>query len=84
MLLDDPTKGVDVGAKGEFYKILAELREAGTSIILYSSEDEELLGLCDRVIVLHDGQVQAELADVTLTRSELVAASMGTAHAGAL
>jgi len=84
LLLDDPTKGVDVGAKGEFYKILAELREAGTSIILYSSEDEELLGLCDRVIVLHDGQVQAELADVTLTRSELVAASMGTAHGGAV
>lgn len=83
LLLDDPTKGVDVGTKGEFYKLLSELREAGTSIILYSSEDEELLGLCDRVIVLHDGQVQAELADTTLTRSELVAASMGTAHGGA-
>ncbi len=83
LLLDDPTKGVDVGTKGEFYKLLSELREAGTSIILYSSEDEELLGLCDRVIVLNDGQVQAELADTTLTRSELVAASMGTAHGGA-
>jgi ribose transport system ATP-binding protein len=80
LLLDDPTKGVDVGAKGEFYKILAELRDAGKSIILYSSEDEELLGLCDRVIVLNDGQVQAELADARLTRSELVAASMSTAH----
>ena len=80
LLLDDPTKGVDVAAKGEFYKILSELREAGAAIILYSSDDEELLGLCDRVIVLHDGQIQTELADVTLTRSELVAASMGTAH----
>jgi ribose transport system ATP-binding protein len=80
LLLDDPTKGVDVGAKGEFYKILAELRDAGKSIILYSSEDEELLGLCDRVIVLNDGQVQAELADARLTRSELVAASMSMAH----
>jgi ribose transport system ATP-binding protein len=83
LLLDDPTKGVDVGAKGEFYKILSELRDAGTSIILYSSEDEELLGLCDRVIVLNDGQVQAELADASLTRSELVAASMSTTHGGA-
>ncbi|WP_207229648.1 sugar ABC transporter ATP-binding protein [Ktedonosporobacter rubrisoli] len=78
LLLDDPTKGVDVDAKGEIYKILADLRERGTAIILYSSDDEELLGLCDRVLVLHDGKVQAELVGSTLTRSELVTASMGT------
>lgn len=80
LLLDDPTKGVDVGAKEEFYALLAELRETGTAILLYSSDDEELLGLCDRVLVLHDGQIQAELVADTLTRSELVAASMGTAQ----
>jgi ribose transport system ATP-binding protein len=83
LLLDDPTKGVDVGAKGEFYKLLSDLKNAGTAIILYSSDDEELLGLCDRIIVLQDGQVQAELADNTLTRSELVAASMGSVRGGA-
>src|SRR6266496_97045 len=74
---------VDVGAKGEFYKLLSDLKNAGTAIILYSSDDEEQLGLCDRIIVLQDGQVQAELADKTLTRSELVAASMGSVRGGA-
>src|SRR5918993_4702478 len=52
LLLDDPTKGVDVGAKGEFYKILTDLRGRGVAILLHSSDDEELLGLCDRVLVM--------------------------------
>jgi len=77
LLLDDPTKGVDVGAKSELYGLLDELRRAGAAIILYSSDDEELLGLCDRVLVLQDGEVRAELAGPTLTRAELVAASLG-------
>jgi ribose transport system ATP-binding protein len=78
LLLDDPTKGVDVNAKGDFYKILSELKDTGAAILFYSSDDEELLGLCDRVLVLHDGQLQAELTGARLTRSDLVAASMGT------
>ena len=81
LLLDDPTKGVDVNAKEDFYKILSELRNTGAAILFYSSDDEELLGLCDRVLVLHDGQLQAELAGEQLTRSDLVAASMGTRSA---
>lgn len=80
LLLNDPTKGVDVGAKGEFYRLLTGLREAGAAILFYSSDDEELLGLCDRVLVMQDGAVQAELAGDTLTRSNLVAASMGSTH----
>lgn len=78
LLLNDPTKGVDVGAKGEFYKLLADLRQAGTAILFYSSDDDELLGLCDRVLVLHDGRITAELSGNTLNHAELVAASMGT------
>ncbi len=78
LLLNDPTKGVDVGAKGEFYNLLAELQQAGTAIIFYSSDDEELLGLCDRVLVLHDGRITAELAGDSLTHADLVSASMGT------
>lgn len=79
LLLNDPTKGVDVGAKGEFYNLLAELRSRGTAILFYSSDDEELLGLCDRVLVLHDGHISAELHGDALTRANLVGASMGTA-----
>ncbi len=78
LLLNDPTKGVDVGAKGEFYNLLSDLRQAGTAILFYSSDDEELLGLCDRVLVLHDGRVTAELSGDTLTHADLVTASMGT------
>ena len=82
LLLDDPTKGVDVGAKAEIYSILADLRAAGTAIILYSSDDQELLELCDRVLVLHDGRVSAELAGDSLNHTELVTASMGTSGQG--
>ena len=80
LLLNDPTKGVDVGAKGEIYRLLAKLRSAGTAILFYSSDDEELLGLCDRVLVLHDGRVRAELQGETLTRGNLIAASVGASH----
>lgn len=83
LLLNDPTKGVDVGAKAEIYKLLGELRRAGAAIVFYSSDDEELLGLCDRVLVLHDGRVRAELQGETLTRSNLVAASVGASHGSA-
>lgn len=77
LLLNDPTKGVDVGAKAEIYKLLTELRRAGAAILFYSSDDEELLGLCDRVLVLHDGHVRAELvAGDSLTRANLIAASV--------
>jgi ribose transport system ATP-binding protein len=77
LLLNDPTKGVDVGSKAEFYALLEQLQNSGTSIILYSSDDEELLGLCHRVLVLQDGRISAELQADTLTKEHLVAASMG-------
>lgn len=78
LLLNDPTKGVDVGAKGDFYRILAELRAAGMAILLYSSDDEELIGLCRRVLVMRDGLISAELRGPLLTKVHLVAASVGT------
>ncbi len=77
LLLDDPTKGVDVGTKAEFYRLLAKLCNQGTAILFYSSDDEELLGLCDRVLVLHDGALRRELSKETLTKANLVAASLG-------
>jgi ribose transport system ATP-binding protein len=80
-LLNDPTKGVDVGAKGEFYELLMRLCAQGTAIILYSSDDDELLGLCHRVLVLHDGTVAAELdAGRDLNHENLVAASLGSSQ----
>jgi len=77
LLLDDPTKGVDVGTKAEFYTLLNRLSDEGKTILLYSSDDEELIGLCDRVLVVHDGMIRTELAGETLTRGNLIAASLG-------
>lgn len=82
LLLDDPTKGVDVGTKAEFYRLLARLCEQGTAILFYSSDDEELLGLCDRVLVMHDGIIRSELSGATLTKANLIAASLGASNKG--
>ncbi len=80
LLLDDPTKGVDVGTKAEFYSLLTNLCADGVSVLFYSSDDEELLALCDRVLVMHDGFIRTELAGESLTKSNLVAASLGASQ----
>ena len=77
MLLDDPTKGVDVGTKAEFYQLLNELTQSGTTILFYSSDDQELLDLCPRVLVMQDGRIKADLSGGLLTEENLIAASMG-------
>ncbi len=82
LLLNDPTKGVDVGSKAEFYALLNQLRREGTAIFFYSSDDEELLALCDRILVMQDGRITAELTGESLRRSSLVAASMGVPQSG--
>jgi len=56
--MDEPTKGIDVGAKYEVYKIIDELAARGTAILFISSEIEELVGMCDRIIVMGNGEVQ--------------------------
>jgi len=80
LLLDDPTKGVDVGTKAEFYALLTQLCDEGKTILFYSSDDEELIGLCDRVLVLHDGHIKTELVGAALTKENLVSASLGVAE----
>jgi ribose transport system ATP-binding protein len=80
LLLDDPTKGVDVGTKAEFYALLNRLSDEGKTILFYSSDDEELVGLCDRVFVVYDGMIRTELAGETLTKENLIAASLGVAQ----
>ncbi len=82
-LLNDPTKGVDVGTKAEFYVLLNRLCEQGKTILFYSSDDEELVGLCDRVLVLQDGEIRAELRGDALTKENLIAASLGIPNGGA-
>ena len=62
LMLDEPTRGIDVGAKYEIYCLMDELVKQGKSIILISSEMPEIVSLCDRVLVMNDGQIKAELA----------------------
>jgi ribose transport system ATP-binding protein len=60
LLLDEPTRGVDVGARAELYRVIRELADSGVAILLVSSELPEVLGLADRVLVLREGHVVTE------------------------
>src|SRR5512138_3474764 len=80
LLLDDPTKGVDVGTKAEFYALLTRLSDEGKTILFYSTDDEELIGLCERVLVMHDGKIRTELSGKTLTKENLISASLGVSE----
>jgi ribose transport system ATP-binding protein len=62
LLLDDPTRGVDVGAKQEIYSLLMSLKSMGVAILLTSSETPELLGLSDRILVMREGRIVGELS----------------------
>jgi ABC-type sugar transport system ATPase subunit len=61
-LLDEPTRGIDVGAKQQVYRLIADLADAGAAVLVASSEIEELLGLCDRILVLRRGEIVARFA----------------------
>jgi len=80
LLMDDPTKGVDVGTKAEFYELLTQLCNEGKTILFYSSDDEELVGLSDRVLVIYDGMIRTELSGASLTKENLIAASLGVSN----
>ncbi len=60
LILDEPTRGVDIGAKEEIYRSIVELAESGSAIFVIASETEELIGLCDRILVMNRGEISAE------------------------
>ena len=67
LLLDEPTRGIDVGSKQEIYHLIEALSEEGTAILFASSEMEEILRLSRRVVVMHEGQISGELSQGELT-----------------
>jgi ABC-type sugar transport system ATPase subunit len=77
LLLDDPTRGVDVAAKAEIHKLLVELAREGLSMIVASGELPELLSLCDRILVLAGGQVTAEFPRSAATEQSIIEAAAG-------
>lgn len=70
IIFDEPTRGIDVGAKYEIYVLINQLADQGKSIIIVSSELPELLGMCDRIIVMHEGHVKGEIKAPTTTTQE--------------
>jgi ABC-type sugar transport system ATPase subunit len=76
LLLDDPTRGIDVGAKAELYRLIDKLCGEGLSIILTSSELPELLTVCDRILVLAEGRLTAEFSRKNATEEKILAAAM--------
>jgi inositol transport system ATP-binding protein len=77
IILDEPTRGIDIGAKAEIYKIIAQLAEQGKTIVMISSELEEILGLCDRVVVLYHGKITAEFERGAFNQENIIKAAMG-------
>ncbi len=72
LLLDEPTRGIDVGAKYEIYKLIIELAEKGKTVIMVSSEMPELLGVCDRILVMSGGKLAGEVDAGTATQEEIM------------
>jgi inositol transport system ATP-binding protein len=77
IIFDEPTRGIDIGAKAEIYKIISQLAEQGKTIILVSSELPEILGLCDRVVVLYHGRISGEYVRSELSQELIMNAAMG-------
>jgi ribose transport system ATP-binding protein len=72
IFLDEPTRGVDVGAKAEIHRILRDLARNGVGIVVVSSELPELIGLCDRVLVVREGLISGEVEGETLTEENIM------------
>lgn len=76
VIMDEPTKGVDVGAKAEIYQIMGELASQGFAIIVISSEMPEILGMCDRIYVMCNGRVSGELVGIDATQEQILELAM--------
>jgi ABC-type sugar transport system ATPase subunit len=72
IILDEPTRGIDVGAKAEIYRIINNLAKNGSSIIFISSDMPEIINMCDRVIVMAEGVVTAELIGADINQETIM------------
>lgn len=77
LILDEPTRGIDVGAKREIYQLMNELTERGMSIIMISSELPEIIGMSDRVAVVHVGNIAGVLEKASLTEERIMTLATG-------
>ncbi len=82
LILDEPTRGIDIGAKVEVHRIVSELAASGLGIILISSDLPEVLAMSDRILVLHEGRISAEIAHGDATQERVMFAATGSADDG--
>ena len=80
LILDEPTRGVDVGAKKEIYQLINQFKAKGMSIILVSSEMPEVLGMSDRILVMHEGRISGEFNAEDANQEKLMACAVGRNH----
>jgi ribose transport system ATP-binding protein len=80
LILDEPTRGIDVGAKAEIYRHMASLAEAGLTILMVSSELEEVLGMSDRVVVMRERRIAGILPRLGLTAERVAGLMTGKAE----
>ncbi|MCL1895199.1 MAG: sugar ABC transporter ATP-binding protein [Clostridiales bacterium] len=78
LLLSDPTKGVDVGARSEIYSIIADMAKQGIGVILYASDNGELMSVCDRILIMFEGSVVEEIVSADFAEERIIAASLRT------
>ena len=72
LIFDEPTRGIDVGSKSEIHRLLSNLAKKGKCVIIVSSEMPELLGVCDRILVMSGGQLAGEVDARTTTQEEIM------------
>lgn len=84
ILLNDPTRGIDVGTKQEIYALLRKLADEGAAILFYSTDYDELIGCCDRVLVLYDGAVKRVLVGDGITERALIASALNIGEDAAM
>ena len=77
LFLDEPTRGIDVGAKQEIYSEIDKLAKEGLAIVMVSSELPEVMGLADRILVLHEGRLTGEFTEQEATAEKVMAAATG-------
>lgn len=77
LILDEPTRGIDVGAKREIYDLMNEMKSEGRAILMISSDLPELLGICDRIYVMHEGKTMGELEGESMNESNFIKLATG-------
>ncbi|HEO71597.1 MAG TPA: sugar ABC transporter ATP-binding protein, partial [Candidatus Hydrogenedentes bacterium] len=83
LIFDEPTRGIDVGAKVEIYKLMNNLVRHGVCVMMISSELPEVLGMCDRILVMHEGRLAGELSRAEATQERIMHLATGEALANA-